>query len=339
MKKYKTNIIILILISVLIMYLIMKDDFNNIIDAIKNVDVKFLLIALILMTLYIFFQSMSLHLYLKSIKKDYKLKDTFILMCSAQFFNAITPFSSGGQPFQMYLLKKQGIKVTDSGNALLQNFFTYQLALIIMGTFAVITNSFLHIIPSTSLLKNIVLIGYIVNIIVLVLLFSLGKAKNLNTKVFNKIFNFVFGFKFIKNREHLKEVASKKIDEFYNSSVYFKDNKFILVKSTFYNIIGLTMFYLIPLFIFYSIGKYNLVSILDSIVCTSYTCFVGSFVPIPGGTGGLEYAFMEFFKGFSSKTIISVSMILWRFMTYYLPMILGAVSILFIKNRKEELKE
>ena len=48
MKKYKTNIIILILISVFIMYLIMKDDFNNIIDAIKNVDVKFLLIALIL---------------------------------------------------------------------------------------------------------------------------------------------------------------------------------------------------------------------------------------------------------------------------------------------------
>ena len=116
-----------------------------------------------------------------------KLKDTFILMCSAQFFNAITPFSSGGQPFQIYLLKKQGIKVTDSGNALLQNFFTYQLALIIMGTFAVVTNSFLHIIPSTSLLKNIVLIGYIVNIIVLILLFSLGRAKNLNTKVFNKI--------------------------------------------------------------------------------------------------------------------------------------------------------
>ena len=85
MKKYKTNIIILILISVLIMYLIMKDDFSNIIGAIKNVDVKFLLIALILMTLYIFFQSMSLHLYLKSIKKDYKLKDTFILQVDNHF--------------------------------------------------------------------------------------------------------------------------------------------------------------------------------------------------------------------------------------------------------------
>ena len=105
MKKYKTNIIILILISVLIMYLIMKDDFKDIMSALTNIDIKFLFVALILMGLYVFFQSLSLHLYLKSIKKDYKLKDTFILMCSAQFFNAITPFSSGGQPFQMYLLK------------------------------------------------------------------------------------------------------------------------------------------------------------------------------------------------------------------------------------------
>ena len=36
MKKYKNNIIILILISVLIMYLIMKDDFNNIIEIIES---------------------------------------------------------------------------------------------------------------------------------------------------------------------------------------------------------------------------------------------------------------------------------------------------------------
>ena len=93
MKKYKTNIIILILISVLIMYLIMKDDFNNIIDAIKNVDVKFLLIALILMILYIFFQSMSLHLYLKSINQCFtsikRLTSDFFLICISKFIQCV----------------------------------------------------------------------------------------------------------------------------------------------------------------------------------------------------------------------------------------------------------
>ena len=73
MKKYKTNIIILILISVLIMYLIMKDDFKDIMSALTNIDIKFLFVAFILMGLYVFFQSLSLHLYLKSIKKDYKI--------------------------------------------------------------------------------------------------------------------------------------------------------------------------------------------------------------------------------------------------------------------------
>ena len=299
----------------------------------------FIFVAFILMGLYVFFQSLSLHLYLKSIKKDYKIKDTFILMCSAQFFNAITPFSSGGQPFQIYLLKKQGIKVTDSGNALLQNFFTYQLALIIMGTFAVITNSFLHIIPSTSLLKNIVLIGYIVNIIVLILLFSLGRAKNLNTKVFNKIFNFIFGFKFIKNREHLKEEATKKIDEFYNSSIYFKENKFILVKSTFYNVMGLTMYYLIPLFIFYSIGKFNTVSALDSIVCASYTCFVGSFVPIPGSVGASEAGFLGVYQFLFPASYLSSAMLLSRGISFYLFVLITGIVVIvshykIIKNKK-----
>jgi uncharacterized membrane protein YbhN (UPF0104 family) len=72
MKKYKTNIIILILISVLIMYLIMKDDFKDIMSALTNIDIKFLFVAFILMGLYVFFQSLSLHLYLKSIKKIIK---------------------------------------------------------------------------------------------------------------------------------------------------------------------------------------------------------------------------------------------------------------------------
>ncbi len=334
MKKYKSNIIILICVSILIMYLVMKDDFLNISKAIKNANIGFLFIAMVLMLIYVIFQSLSMHLYLKQIKEDYKFKDTFIIMCSALFFNAITPFSSGGQPFQMYLLKKQGIKVTDSGNALLQNFFTYQLSLIIMGTFSVIINSIFHIIPSTSLLKNVVLVGYIINIFVLLILFLLGRAKNFNTKVFNKIFDFIFRFKFIRNKDLLREKISTKIDEFYNSSMYFRKNKKLLLESILYNTLGLIIFYMIPLFIFYSMNNFNILNLLESIVCTSYVYFIGSFVPIPGGTGGLEYAFMEFFRGFSSKITISACMILWRLITYYLPMVLGALSLLFIKNKK-----
>ena len=331
MKKYKINIIILICVSLLIMFLIMKDNFNEIIDNLLNANIFYLFLALIFMILSVLFQSFSMHLYLKELDKNYKFKDTFILMFSALFFNAITPFSSGGQPFQVYLLNKQGIKISESTNALLQNFLSYQLALITLGTVAIIINHFMGIIPNTSLLKHIVIIGFVVNVIVLALIIYLGKAKNINTKMFNKIFNFVFSLKFIKNREVLKEKANKKIDEFYESGNYFKNNKYILLKAYSFNLVSLIILYIIPMFIFFSIKVYD-VNVIESIVCSSYTYFVGSFVPIPGGTGGLEYAFIEFFRVFSSSALISTCMILWRFVTYYLSMILGSLSLVFVKK-------
>lgn len=331
MKKYKINIIILICVSLLIMFLIMKDNFNEIIDNLLNANIFYLFLALIFMILSVLFQSFSMHLYLKELDKNYKFKDTFILMFSALFFNAITPFSSGGQPFQVYLLNKQGIKISESTNALLQNFLSYQLALITLGTIAIIINHFIEAIPNTSLLRHIVIIGFIVNVIVLALIIYLGKAKNLNTKMFNKIFNFIFSLKFIKNREVLKEKANKKIDEFYESGNYFKNNKYILLKAYSFNLVSLIILYIIPMFIFFSIKVYD-VNVIESIVCSSYTYFVGSFVPIPGGTGGLEYAFIEFFRVFSSSALISTCMILWRFVTYYLSMILGSLSLVFVKK-------
>ena len=336
MKKYKRNIIILVLVSLFILYLIMKDNFSEIIGYLLGANILFLFIGLMFMVLNILFQSFSMHLYLKEIDKNYKFKDTFILMFSAQFFNGITPFSSGGQPFQMYLLKKQGIKLTESGNALLQNFVTYQLSLIIFGTFSVVANNYFNIIPDSSLLRKIVVIGYVVNIVVLLLILFLGKAKSINTKLFNKIFNFIFSFKFIKNREKLKETAISKIDEFYNSSKYFKNNKLIFFESLVFNMASLLFMYVIPVFIFYSVSEFNNLTLLDSIVCSGYTYFVGSFVPIPGGTGGLEYGFLEFFRGFTTSTLLSACMILWRFITYYLAMILGAISLIFIKKKVKE---
>ena len=336
MKKYKVNILIILLVSAFIMFIMMKDNFNEIVDNLINTNILYILLAFMLMTLNILFQSFSMHLYLKEIDQNYKFKDTFILMSSALFFNAITPFSSGGQPFQMYLLNKQGIKLTQAGNALLQNFLSYQISLILFGTIAIIINYFLNIIPNTSLLRHIVIIGFIVNVAVLGLILYLGKAKSINTKLFNKINNFIFSFKFIKNRDALKEKVNQKIDEFYNSSEYFKKNKFILLKSIVFNSISLIMLYTIPLFIFYSLKQFNNINLLDSIVCSSYTYFVGSFVPIPGGTGGLEYAFIEFFRTFTNPTIITASMILWRFVTYYLAMIVGAVSLVFVKGEVKE---
>lgn len=333
MKKMKINIIILVLVSFIVLFFSLKDNFTSVVDYFININYFWILIACGFYVLNIFFQSMAQYRFLKEVKPDYKKSSCFRLMSMAMFFNGITPFSSGGQPFEMYLLKKEGIKVSDSANALLQNFITYQFSLIFIGTIALITNVYLEIIPDDMLLRKIVIIGYIVNVSVMALIIFLSRGKKTNTKIFNKIFNFLFKFKFIKNREEKKQKAEKMLDDFYNSTAIMKNNFRNTVLSFVYNILSLLCLYIIPLFIYLSLDN-NDMTVINSLVLSGYTFLIGSFVPIPGGSGGLEYAYTTFFGGFYSGGLLSASMLLWRLITYYLGIIIGGITL--ITYRKKE---
>lgn len=336
MKKYRLNIFLLVLISFLVVYFSLKDDFNTTINYIVKMNILWVLLSILLMILSIVFQSLSLYFYIKKIKPDYKYIYAFKITTSGLFFNGITPFSSGGQPFQIFLLKKQGIRITDSGNILLQNFLTYQLALISIGTFAIIANYKLSIFPNYNMLKKIVLIGYLINVSVLVFILFFSYAKKTNTALFNKIFNFIFKFKFIKNKEQKRKKLEETLNNFYSGSVYLKNNLKNFFKAYIFNLFSLLFLYMIPLFIFFGMNNFNSLNPLKSIVSSGYTYLIGSFVPIPGGTGGLEYSFTEFFKTFETGSFISAVMLLWRFITYYFGMIIGGISLLFYKKEVEK---
>jgi uncharacterized membrane protein YbhN (UPF0104 family) len=60
---------------------------------------------------------------------------------------------------------------------------------------------------------------------------------------------------------------------------------------------------------------------------------IGSFVPIPGATGGLEYAFTQFFGVFIIDPALTLIMLLWRTTTYYLGVIVGAILLNIRKKR------
>ena len=60
---------------------------------------------------------------------------------------------------------------------------------------------------------------------------------------------------------------------------------------------------------------------------------MGCYVPIPGATGGMEYAFAGFFGNFVFGYQLNAFVVIWRFITYYLPVIIGAL-VFNIKQNK-----
>ena len=127
MKDLKKDGVILGIITAVVLFLILKDDFSNVVELLIKANLIWILAAILMETLTITFQALSFYQIVKSYKSNYRFSSVLKLMIVTKFFNGITPFSTGGQPLQVYMLKKEGIRVTKATNMIIQNFILYQI--------------------------------------------------------------------------------------------------------------------------------------------------------------------------------------------------------------------
>ena len=331
--KNKRNFIIVLIISAVVLYLSFKDNFSEKVHYLFSFNPIWLIISFSLIIIYWILKGLVLYHCIVKLDKNYTKKDGIHLMVTTQFFHAITPFASGGQPWQIYKLKKSGLSLGESTNAIIQDFIVYQIALILLGIIAVVSNNIFHILPSDSALRYLVTIGFTLNTLVIIILFIVAFSKKWNKKIIDGTINLLYKIKIVKNKEKMLEKSSKFIENFSGSAkVLFKD-KFNFIRITFLNFVALSIQYLIPFTLMLGLNIY--VNPFYVVVTSAYVMLIDSLIPTPGSTGGLEYGFMSFFKTFIKGSKLSIIMIVWRIVTYYFGIIVGAIAL---NIHKEEVK-
>lgn len=327
------NIFVLILITCLVLYFSLRDDFSTIVSEILNINIFWLIISFLLAFSFWFFKAITTMKTTNLFNKDYNIKQAMCLVLETNFFHAITPFSVGGQPYEIYSLKKSKLKLTEATNVSVVNFIVYQIALVLLGILAITYNHFFNLLKESILLKNLVTIGFLVNFIVIVALFLLTCTKRMNKFLMKIIVKFLNKIHIVKNKEEKIKQFNDYLNEFHNGAkILFKDKK-LFINLIFIHFIGLICSYLIPLTLAYAAGIFDF-SAVEAIVVSSYVMLIGAFVPIPGGTGGLEYGFISFYRTFIKGSKLNAIMLIWRFITYYFAMILGAILLGIRKKEK-----
>lgn len=324
--KKLVNILLLVIITFLVLYFSLKDDFNNIVKEILNLNIIYLIIAILLVFISYLFKSLSLQKAIIKFNKDYSLKKSFRLVLITNFFNAVTPFATGGQPFQVYTLKKDGVSITNGTNIIIQNFIVYQIALVLLGIVAVTYNYIFNIFKEATILKELVTIGFIINTLVALFLLLIAFAKKFSKFIVKYGIIILAKIKIVKNKEEIVKKWNNHINNFHSGAKILLSDKKTFIETIIYNFLSLICLYLVPAIILYGMNNYNITT-LESIVSSAYTMIMGAFVPIPGGTGGLEYGYTRFFGNFIKGPALNASMLIWRFITYYLGLIIGAIAL------------
>ena len=340
MKSVKRNSIIILILTIAMLVFMMRKDYKNIAYWLVNSNKIYILIAVVVFALSLLADSYSFHLLIKQYTNKYDFKKTVQLNIMTKFFNGITPLSTGGQPLQIYELHKNGVRINDGTNIIIQFFIVFQIALVSTSSVMIVLNNFLHIFTKNPLLKKLTIIGYCLNVLGLLLFMFISFNKRFNIKLCKLIIKFLHKIKIVKNKDEQIEKWTLRCTEFYESALKFRKNPRLLIKSTFWQVVQLLLLYSVPIFIAFSIKDYSKINLFNTIAASSYIFLIGCYVPIPGATGGMEFGFMGMFKNILRQSSITAATILWRFVTYYLPVVCGGIIFNFRrKNYDKELNQ
>ena len=327
LKNIKKNTIVLCIITFIVLFILLKDDFDNIVSILFRMDIKYILLALLFYLLSISIKGLVNYLIVHN-KNKLSIREAIKHNVITQFFNGVTPFASGGQPMEIYMLTEHDISLAKATNYTLQSFVLYQVALVICGLIAVIYNLYSDLFTTNYFLRECVLLGFVINIIVVIFLIFISFSKK-SVVIAKKIFKRVN--KLFHNRFD-EEKIFKVLDDFYQTERELKKNKKLVILGILLNIVSLVCFYVTPLFVVSGLHETTNLTFIHTITASAYVYIIGSCVPIPGGTGGIEYGFTQFFGMLIPNSQLQASLISWRFITYYFGIIIGAILFDFEKK-------
>lgn len=330
------NIALILLVLSIVLYYSLKDNYQEILTAILKMNKFMFIIAILILVIYRVLASICYYYVIKINNEEVPLKRCLQINFIIPFFHGVTPFAGGGQPMEIYYLHQEKVTISKATNIVLQNFIIYQIALVLVGILSLIYNACFQLFPSDNLIKHLVVAGFMINLIVLLVSFILSfskHAQNLLNKLINKLTQILAKFKILKNPDSINTKVTEYLKSFHNNAVKLSKNKKLVIKLILLNILNLCILYSMP----YALAKgmHLNISLLDAITATSYVMIIGSFVPIPGGTGGIEYGFIFFYNYLIKGNIVKALMLVWRFISYYLAMILGAIVLSSYRKRSK----
>lgn len=332
--RYKKLIFIFILTFLTVIVTI--SNYDNIEEAfleISNIKLEAVIALSILLVVYLLIDAIILQKAIGSDKINFT--KSFVINMAGSFFSAITPMYIGSYPSRIYYLHKEGIPVDYSLSSLTVKGITYQLIISIVAVISLFIVG--PVLSKSSFDMTLIVIGFLYNLLMTTFLVLISSSKKVNVFVYNLIAKVTLKIKGLgKKRDNI--LAS--IDDYYTSTrKMYTDRKYFLLVFG-YTLLKIIMHNVFPIIVFYGLdidisGYYLYIFTMSSLMGIIVSVF-----PTPGGMVASEAAFLVFFKLlFDLPGVVEAGLLIWRFFTYYIVVILGLIATLYLQTKEPKARK
>lgn len=329
-KKGHLNYIIFLLGLVCVTFFVLLKDQNleTLYNIIKNLRPTMLVLGLLSAFAFICCEALVLQTLLAILGDKPSFFQTLKYSIVGFYFSSITPSASGGQPMQVYYMKKDNINISHSSLAILVTVIIYEIMMVSYALLSLLFN-FTFIKDKMYPIHLLLVFGFALNIILICIMFIAIFSDKLIFKIADFFIKILNKLKIVKDVEKMKEHIIKEVKEYKNGAGLIRQNFKAISKVFLITFIQLTATYSITFFVYKAFGL-NEISFWRIIALQSILNISVSFIPLPGAVGASEGAFMLVFKNLFPIKLLTSAMLVTRGISFYTLLFISSIFIIGI---------
>lgn len=319
-------------------------------EILSNINVEYLLLSVATLITMILLDSLKYVVIMRATRIKAGYGTALATGLLGKYYDNITPFSSGGQPMQIYYLHKKGISGGESSAVIFIKFaFNMTMWLAICFCLMLFNREVLitHVaeINQRSLLYVAGWIGFAFNSSIPLVIICCVAFPKMTWAVTRWILNIGYKLKLVKDKEAKLERAKNAVNSFIAAFVS-------MIKRPFHSVVLALLCFAepflsmtLPFFVVVAIGgpavtpSWHLM--FEIMTLNVYAQMSAMIVPTPGNSGAVESAFMLALSTLSSGALFWTALS-WRFLSYYSYIIIGTcitIHYLIKNNRRKHLSD
>jgi conserved hypothetical protein len=326
LKKILSGFLILLSIAAVFLIAFSNQDLTNAWDAIRQMNLGWLICIFGCWLIYTVADGMNYWFFLRRQGFRISIGRAINVALIGFYYCNITPSSAGGQPMQVNSMRKAGIPVGYGTMAVTVRFITNQTMTSVISLILFLLNrDFVY--EQLSGAIWFVRIGWLINFAAVPLVLLAAFKRNWIQKTAEMVIRFLTRIHVIRNPEAAVSNVTEVLDTYHTALLDVTHSPGQLLIQFICSTIGLLALFGTTVFVYDAFGMSG--TPWHQILTISSLLFVSaSYTPLPGASGAQEGGFLLYFRNIFKDGTIGLALLIWRFFTFYIFLIVGVFTIL-----------
>ena len=297
-------------------------------DALKDGHIAWFVSAFLSFVLVILIETLMFSVILKKSSNKFKFGLNFKTVAIGRYYDCITPFKGGGQPFQIYYFNKFGEKGKHAASVPVSKFVISQfvyLVFIILLLFNIRRVNFVGETTFSSIVNVAAYIGLGFQVLWLITILFLSYSKKVGPAMVIGVLKFLAFFRIVKDYRVAYIKVLKFVREYQFTMRKCMSNFWRFLFLVISNALIMIIRWSVPFFLYCGLCTPNLDMYFQMLAYSMLLELALGFWILPGNVIFADLAFIAFFRSIFGDHLIFWAILFWRIITYYSYILLGAL--------------